>query len=81
MLHVFLCVCLLKGLELAQDTLRPSSQHKGDLFAPEGKRAEKKRQRQETENEGEGKGNKRMGKGIFAGGGGGGGAKDGNQTL
>ena len=44
----------MEGPESAQDTPRPSSQHKGGLFAPEGQRAGNKRQRQETENEGEG---------------------------
>jgi len=38
----------------AQDTPRPSSQHKGNLFVPEGQRAGNKRQRQEIEDEGEG---------------------------
>ena len=35
-------------------TPRPSSQHKGDLFAPEGQRAGNKRQRQEIKGEGVG---------------------------
>jgi hypothetical protein len=41
-----------KTLNLAQDTPRPRSWHKGDLFAPGGQRSENKRQRQEIENEG-----------------------------
>ena len=51
--------------KLAQDLPRPSSQHKGDLFAPEGQRAGNKRQRQEIEDEGEGERNKGEGEGIF----------------
>lgn len=39
--------CSLKGLELTQDTTRPSSHHL-DLFAPKCQRARNKRQRQET---------------------------------
>ena len=37
---------------------RPSSQHKGDLFAPEGQGAGNKKQRQEMEDGEEGKRNK-----------------------
>ena len=44
---------------------RPSSQHKGDLFAPEGQRAGNKRQRQEIEDEGEGEGKKGKGAEVF----------------
>ena len=51
-------------LNSAQDTPRPSSQHKGDLFAPEGQRAGNKRQTQEIEDEGEG--NKGEGKGYLS---------------
>jgi hypothetical protein len=46
---------VLKRPELAQDTPRPTSQHKGNLFAPEEQRAENKRERQETEDQREGK--------------------------
>jgi hypothetical protein len=45
--------------KLAQDLPRPSSQHKGGLFAPEGQRVGNKRQRQEIEDEAEGKGGRR----------------------
>ncbi|KAL6030133.1 hypothetical protein STEG23_015542, partial [Scotinomys teguina] len=45
-------------------TRRSSSQHKGDLFAPEGHRTGNKIQRQEIEDEGEGKGNQGEGKGF-----------------
>ena len=44
--------------ELSQDTPRPSSQHKGDLFASEEQRSGSKRQIQEREDEREGEGNK-----------------------
>lgn len=44
--------------------LRPNSQHKGDLFAPEG-RGWNKEQRQEIEEEGDGEGNKGKGAGVF----------------
>ena len=50
---------------MAQDTSTQSSQHKGDVFAPEGQRAGNKRQREEIEGEGEGKKNKGEGEGIF----------------
>ena len=50
----------LLGKVWAQDP-KTSSQHKGDLFAPEGQRAGNKRQRQELEDEGEGEGNKEEG--------------------
>ena len=43
---------------------KPSSQHKRDLFAPEGQGRDK-RQRQEIGDEGEGEGNKRKGTGVF----------------
>ena len=46
----------------AQDTPRSSSQHKGDLVAPEGQRQGIRNSRQEIEEEEEGKG---MGEGIF----------------
>lgn len=45
---------------------RPSSLHKGDLFASEGQRAGNARQRQETEDEGEEKRNKGEEEGTFA---------------
>lgn len=45
---------------------KPSSQHKGDLFASEGRRTGNKRKRQETEDEGEGKGTKERGEGYFS---------------
>jgi hypothetical protein len=50
---------------LAQDTPRPSSQHK-DLFAPEGRSAEiRERQRQKIEDEREGEGNYGDGVEVF----------------
>jgi hypothetical protein len=52
-------------LELVQCSLRPSSQHKGDLFAPEVQRAGNKRHRQDREDEGEEEGNKEEGTGVF----------------
>lgn len=54
----------LSAQEPQGQVLRPSSPHKGDLFAPEGQGAGNKIQRQETEEEGEGKGNKERGRGI-----------------
>lgn len=48
----------VKGPAPAQDTPRPSSQHKADLFALEEKRRRNKRQRQQIEDKGEGKRNK-----------------------
>lgn len=42
---------LLKGKALPQDPLKPSSQHKGELFAPEGHKAGNEQQRQEVEDE------------------------------
>lgn len=42
-------------LERKHTGWRPSSQHKGDLFASEGQRAKNKRQRQEIEGKGEGR--------------------------
>lgn len=55
----------LKGPKTAHDTPRPSSQHKGDVLAPEGQRAGNRRQKQEPEDQEEGEGNKGEGKGVF----------------
>lgn len=44
----------LSAQEPQGQVLRPSSPHKGDLFAPEGQEAGNKIQRPETEEEGEG---------------------------
>lgn len=52
-------------LERKHTGWRPSSQHKGDLFASEGQRAKSKRQRQEIEGEGEGEENKEEGIVVF----------------
>jgi hypothetical protein len=53
----------MEGPESAQDTPRPSSQHKGGLFAPERQRAGNKRQRLETEDKGQEKKKKEQVKG------------------
>lgn len=45
----------------AQDTTRPSTQHRGDLAAREEQRAEIKDKRQEIGEEGEGEGTKEKG--------------------
>jgi hypothetical protein len=50
-----------KGTVLVQD----SSQHKEDVFAPEGQRTGNKRQRQVLEDKGEGERNKGEGEGMF----------------
>ena len=50
---------------MAQDTPRPSSQHKGDVFASEKQRTGSKRQKQGTEDEREGEGDKGEGTGVF----------------
>lgn len=54
-------------LKSSENTLRPSSQHKGDLFAAEGQRTRNKRQRQKIEDEGEREGKKGKGKRVFVG--------------
>lgn len=57
----------MKGPELAQDTPKPSSQHKMSLFAPEKQSIGNKRQRQKTEDKGEKKrGKGEWGEGLFA---------------
>lgn len=53
-----------EGLVLAQDTSRPSSQHKECLFDTGRQRAGDKRQRREIEDEREREGNKGLGEGI-----------------
>ena len=62
----------MKGPQSSQDPSRPSSQNKGDLFAPErqrNKRTESKKQRQEIEYWQKGKSNIRIGgKDIYPGG-------------
>ena len=50
---------------LAQDTTRPSSQHKGLLFASEGYWMGSKRLRQEIEDREKGEGNKGEGEGVL----------------
>lgn len=49
---------------LVSDIPRQSSQHKGDLLAPEEQRAANKKQRQEIEDEEEGEGNKAEGRKV-----------------
>ena len=61
-------MCLLPAcisVHCVLDMPRPSSQHKGGLFAPEGQRAGNKRQRQEVRDEGEGDGNKGEGERYY----------------
>ena len=49
---------MIEVIGISSEPPRPSSQHKGDSFAPERQRTGNKRQRQEIEDEGEGEGNK-----------------------
>lgn len=58
----------MEGPDLAQGTPIPSSQHKGELFVPEGQRAWNNRQRQDTEDKGAKKRNKGGRRDIFPGG-------------
>ena len=56
---------MIEVIGISSEPPRPSSQHKGDSFAPEGQRTGNKRQRQEIEDEGEGEGNKEEGRGYL----------------
>ena len=53
------------GKDWCQDAPRPSSQHKGDIFVPEGKQAGDKKLGQETEDKGEGERTGVRGKSIY----------------
>ena len=56
---------MIEVIGISSEPPRPSSQHKGDSFAPERQRTGNKRQRQEIEDEGEGEGNKEKGAVVF----------------